>query len=468
MRATPTLHRCLALFLVCTAGGAATAQSIGAGAYWSAGVCADAVPRTWGMNSYGQLGDSTTQAHPTAAPVYGLIDVVQMQGGFGHTVALASDSTVWCWGRNDYGALGNGTTTGSIIPVQVSGLDNVVAIAAGDFFTVALRADSTVWSWGHNNYGQLGNGTTSNSPVPVQASLVNITAIAGGRDYLLVLRADSTVWGYGLNDNGQLGVSGVVTSTAPVQAAGLDSVVAISASRYGHSTALRADGSVWTWGYNQFGQLGDGTTTTRNTPAPATGLSEMVAIAQQSGYGHTLAVRGDGTLWAWGYNLNGQLGIGSNTNSSVPVQVSGITDVVAVTCGDNHSVALKADGTAWAWGTNASGQLGDGTATEWTTPVAVTGICPSTTGIANDEQSGTVLQLFPNPTDGRFTLRSTDLASNALATVHNALGATVLVLSPAQLNGSEPVDLSGQPNGVYHVRVLSATGIRTQAVVLGR
>jgi hypothetical protein len=148
--------------------------------------------------------------------------------------------------------------------------------------------------------------------------------------------------------------------------------------------------------------------------------------------------------------------------------VTGITDVVAVSCGDNHTIALRSNGTAWAFGSNSSGQLGDGTTTDKSTPVAVDGICIDDTGVRDNNGAPWSVQCYPNPTDGRFSLRWTGVPQRTVATVHNALGATVLVLSPAQLSGAEAVELSDQASGVYHVRVISGDAIRTEAVVIAR
>ena len=242
--------------------------------------------------------------------------------GYNHTVALKSDGTVWAWGNNSYGQLGNGTTNNSSQPVQVmtstnTALSNVVAVAGGNLHTVALRADGTVWAWGDNSYGQLGNGTTSNSSQPVQ----------------------------------------VMTSTNTA----LSNVVAVAAGSY-HTVALRADGTVWAWGYNSQGQLGDGATNNSSQPVQVmtstnAALSNVVAVA--AGSSHTVALRADGTVWAWGNNSSGQFGNGT----------SALSGVVAVAAGGWHTVALRADGTVWAWGSNDYGQLGDGTATNRNRPV---------------------------------------------------------------------------------------------------
>ena len=197
----------------------------------------------------------------------------------------------------------------------------------------------------------------------------------------LALDDDGSVWAWGYNSTGQLGDGSTYTRSAPVQVKGpggigtLTDVVAIAAGAY-HSLALKSDGSVWAWGYNSYGQLGNGTTTTGYAPVQVIGLTDVVAIA--AGYYHSLALKSDGSVWAWGYNGYGQLGNGSTYTNYTAVQVSGLTDVVAIAASYYHSLALKSDGSVWAWGYNSYGQLGDGTTDNRYTPVQVKG--PGGTG----------------------------------------------------------------------------------------
>lgn len=443
------------------------AQRIATGAYWSMALCGDQELKVWGAGNYGQLGTGTSSAQYLAVTVPGIGPVLDMQGGYGHTVALAADSTVWCWGRNDFGGLGNGGTTGSNVPQQVANLNGVVAVAAGDMSSAALKADGTLWTWGWNNSGQSGTGSTANYlSEPTLVPMPGVRSVALGDMFMLVLLNDGTVWGWGLNDNSQLGAGADAPSTshAPLQAYGLSQVVAISASRYRSSLALKTDGTVWAWGFNMWGQMGNGTNTTNTVPEQVPGLSHIVAIAGRGGQGHTCAVRDDGTVWAWGYNLKGQLGDGTNEDSNVPVQVTGLDDVVAVSCGMEHSLALKADGTAWAWGRNSSGELGDGTTTESHVPVAVAGIC-STAGVAEVSNLTRSLSVTPNPSDGRFRLSALPWPAKA-GTIHNALGAKVMDLNTAQMNGAETIDLGDRPAGVYLLRVEGGPGTATTRVVV--
>ncbi len=207
---------------------------------------------------------------------------------------------------------------------------------------------------------------------PVQVSdLDNVIAVAAGFDHSLALKSDGTVWVWGGNSIGQLGDGTNTYKSNPVQIKNLEGIIAIAAE-YAHSFALKSDGTVWTWGNNTNGQLGDGTYTSRNTPAQVKNLSGVTAIA--AGDGHGLALKSDGTVWAWGRNSEGQLGDGTTTNRITPAQVNNLDNITAIAAGTLHSLVIKSDGTVWAWGYNAYGQLGDGTYTDSSTPVQVSGL----------------------------------------------------------------------------------------------
>ncbi len=295
--------------------------------------------------------------------------VIQVSSSGSHTVALKSDGTVWAWGSNRYGQLGDGSTTDSPTPVQVSGLTGVTAVAAGGVHTAALKSDGTVWVCGSNVYGQLGDGTTNQSATPVRVlGLTGVTAISAGGYHTVALKGDHTVWTWGYNGSGQLGIPFATTQrTTPIQVSGLTDITGIATGLY-HTVAMLSDGTVYAWGYNDQGELGNGSTSNSAAPVQVSGLTGVTAIAA-GGY-HTLALKG-GTVQAWGWNVYGQLGDGITTQRTIPVQVLGLTGVTAIGAGGYHSVALKGDGTAWAWGSNSKDQLGDGTNTQRNTPVQV-------------------------------------------------------------------------------------------------
>lgn len=258
-----------------------------------------------------------------------------------------------------------------------SPIDSEHRVSVGESHSLALDANGNVWAWGSNYAGQLGNRTTEPSTRPTQVLLRNgATAVSAGSDMSLALRADGTVWSWGKNtliysdgasDANILPVLCApgypLTSnvTAPIQIAGLDQVIQISAGSL-YAMALRSDGTVWSWGSNSNGQLGTGATADHVClPTQITGLSGVKAIA--AGGGYALALKTDGTVWGWGINSAGVLGNGTLISSNVPVQVSGLSDIVSIAVSD-HSVALDSKGTVWGWGYNLSGQVGNDSANE--------------------------------------------------------------------------------------------------------
>lgn len=292
----------------------------------------------------------------------------------------AAQGTVWAWGYNRLGELGNGTTTNSTVPVQVTGLAGVVGVAGGGYHCLAVKSDGTVWAWGDNDYGGLGNGTAgigSYSSVAVQATgLSGVVGVAAGNGHSIAVKSDGTVWTWGCNISGQLG-NGTFSHappygvSVPVQVIGLSGIVGVAAGQY-HCLAVKNDGTVWAWGYNDKGQLGNGTTTDSSVPVRVRGISGVVEIA--GGSYHSIAIKTDGTVWAWGINDYGGLGNGTTTNSSVPVKVKGISGVLAIAGGWGHSIALTSDGMVWAWGYNYYGELGTGTTANSSVPVQVKGL----------------------------------------------------------------------------------------------
>ncbi len=334
----------------------------------------DGTARAWGLNNKGQLGDGTTTNSAAHVTVFGLTNVIAVAAGNEHSLALLSDGTVRAWGSNNNGQLGDGTTTDRLTPVPVSGLMGVIAIAAGFDFSVALKSDGTVWAWGDNSSGQLGNGSTTDSPTPIQASgLTGVTAISAGFDHTLALKSDASIWAWGNNSRGQLGNGTTTASTTPV-GSGLGTAIAISAGNQ-FSVAMQRSGlsnTVWAWGKNSSGQLGIGTTADNTGPAWVSSLSYMAGIA--AGSDHTLAVRSDGTVWAWGDNTYGQLGNGTTAASYTPIQVpvGALSAVQAITAGNGDSFAETAIGSVWAWGNNDNGLLGNGAGPAQPSPVSIT------------------------------------------------------------------------------------------------
>ncbi|MBS1773996.1 MAG: T9SS type A sorting domain-containing protein [Bacteroidetes bacterium] len=347
--------------------------SISCNTQFSLAIKSDGTLWAWGYNTHGQLGIGSTTNQSSPVQVGTSSNWVSVQaGGEEYAIGLKSDGTLWAWGRNIYGQLGDGTTTDRTSPVQIGSLTNWISIATGFGHSIAIRADGTLWAWGHNNSGQLGIGNTTNQSSPVQVGTANTwVMVAGGGGHTLALKVDGTLWSWGDNSTyGQLGIGSTTSQSSPVQVGSANTWVSIAAGGF-HSLALKADGTLYSWGGNPNGAMGFGSAISSQTVP--TLLSSLTTdwLQISTGDGHTLALKSDGTLWAWGRNSSGQLGIGSTTQQLSAVQVGTATNWISVSAGGNHSLALKSDGTLWAWGWNGWGQLGIGSTTNQSSPVQV-------------------------------------------------------------------------------------------------
>ncbi|WP_233582418.1 RCC1 domain-containing protein [Corallococcus sp. CA053C] len=326
-----------------------------------------------GNNSGGRLGNGSTVNSTTPVQVSGVSGIVAVSTAYSHSLALRSDGTVWAWGDNTSGQLGDGTTVQRLTAVQVSGLSGVVAVAAGGSFSVALRDDGTLRTWGNNSHGQLGDGSTTNRLLPGPVSnLGGVTSISAGGSHVLALRSDGVLWSWGGNDSGQQGDGTSSDRLTPLQVSGVTNVKSVDAGNE-HSLVARSDGTVWIWGYIITSQQNGGWGGYfSRSPTQVVGLTGIVAVS--AGWYHSLALRSDNTLWAWGKNLGGQLGTGNRQVAITPQQVSGPGGIVSMSAGGEHSLAVRADGTLWAWGDNEYGQRGDGTTGAQTRAAQVPGL----------------------------------------------------------------------------------------------
>lgn len=323
--------------------------SVAVGGAHSVAVRTDGTLWTWGSNSQGQFGNGTTTSSNVPVQVGTGTNWVNVAAGAAHTTALRTDGTLWAWGNNDGGQLGNGTTVRSTVPVQVGSATNWVGLAANWYQILAVRADGTLWAWGNNQGGQLGNGTTSNSSVPGQVGTnANWVSVAAGTTHTLAAQADGTLWAWGFNGQGQLGSGTTGNSTTPIRV-GSAATWATIGTGSSHSLAVQANGTLWAWGSNFYGQVGDGTFTNRTSPVQVGTATTWVSLALGTG-DHSLAEQSCRAVWAWGNNANGQLGDGTTTQRNSPVQVYNPTVTLTLS-----PTSAAAGTTVTATGTNLTG-----------------------------------------------------------------------------------------------------------------
>ena len=336
-----------------------------------------------GLNSSGGLGDnSITNRSSPVQTIAGGTNWSQVSCGYSitfsrnNTAAIKTDGTLWTWGFNGYGQLGTNDRVHRSSPVQtVSGGTNWKQVSAGGETTAAIKTDGTLWLWGFSNQGQLGDNTIANKSSPVQtvSGGTNWKQVSCGTAHNAAIKTDGTLWLWGFNGSGRLGDNTITNKSSPVQTvSGGTNWSQVSAGDL-YTAAIKTDGTLWTWGDNSSGQLGDNSRTSRSSPVQTvSGGTNWKQVSAGSGGGSPYciaAIKTDGTLWTWGFNGFGQLGDNSRTSRSSPVQtVAGGTNWNSIEIAA-AAAAIKTDGTLWTWGLNGNGQLGDNTIANKSSPV---------------------------------------------------------------------------------------------------
>ncbi|HZL48502.1 MAG TPA: putative Ig domain-containing protein [Solirubrobacteraceae bacterium] len=447
---------------------------------WSSFARADGGPGSvlaWGYNGYGELGNGTiTSSNVPVAVSAGAIPpgttITQIAAGRDHSLALSSSGQLYAWGDNEDGELGNGTETASSVPVAVSAPPGTtfVQIAAEDDGSLALSSTGQVYAWGYNGQGELGDGSTTNSDTPVAVSAgaipggTTITQIAGGGSHSLALSSTGQLYTWGLNEYGQLGDSTITNSSVPVavSAGAIPAGATITQIAAGalHSLALSSTGQLYTWGLNVYGQLGDGTTTNSDVPvAVSAGAIPAGATITQIAGGeyHSLALSSTGQLYAWGKNANGELGDGTNSNSSVPVATSlpaGTTiDALARGSFAEHALAIIGD-LSITTSALAAATVGS----PYTTPLAGTGGMQPYTWSAAGLAPGLSLNPSSGAISGTPTLSGSYSVAVTLTDSDGLRTSKALTLNVAAATGV-PGTPMGTPVGTSPFPVVTTPGI---------
>ncbi|PWU16938.1 MAG: hypothetical protein C5B50_12325 [Verrucomicrobia bacterium] len=395
----------------------------------------------WAMgdNYAGQLGDSTSIAHYMPEPIVAG-GVIAVAAGLAHSLFLKSDGSLWAMGDNQYGQLGDGTSDNRASPVRIVA-GGVTAIAAGTYHSLFVKSDGSLWAMGWNGSGQLGDGTTTGADSPEQIVPAGVTAIAGGYTHSLFLKSDGSLWAMGSNAHGELGDGTTADSTIPKQI--MSDGVARIAAGYSYSFFAKTNGSLWAVGNNSDGQLGDGTMSNAQSPEQIV-AGGVTAIATGGTWDfHSLFLKSDGSLWAFGDNGYGELGDGTTNVSLIPEQIV-CAGVTAIACGLVHSLFVRSDGSLWAMGADYTGQLGDGgNSGMQLTPERIVagaaGVLPPGLLITSAARVGNDFQLsFTSEYCLTYSvLGTTDLLSGAWTVLQTGIpgnGATVQVTIPNTFN----------------------------------
>jgi alpha-tubulin suppressor-like RCC1 family protein len=381
MRTIPVLIATMALVFLSVIGYSATATAtasvanVSAAAFHTVVLTDDGAVWTWGWANtpWGILGTGSDQSDGSLHRLDALPAIVAVDAKFKTSLAIDKDGRVWAWGDNEFGQCGINGNKAVPSPVLVPNLAHIVQVSNGGLHCAAVDESGHVWTWGDNEYGQLGTGRTGSVQyTPVQVPIDNVKMVSAGSGYTVALKKDGTVWAWGENDLGMSGGSGKGNVLSPRKVEGLWNIVKISAG-YDHTLALRDDGTVWAWGDGEENKIcnGDGYlgTSEVRVPVQVNGLPSVRDIA--AGDHSSMVLGRDGSVYSWGSNGDGQYGNGIDLwmPAQSPVKLPGMDNVVSISTGYGHSLAVKNDGSLWVWGRNLEDQVQPGKGKKVMTPL---------------------------------------------------------------------------------------------------
>ncbi|RZJ66627.1 MAG: T9SS type A sorting domain-containing protein [Flavobacterium sp.] len=451
------------LLLFAVSGFAQCVTGVSTGVFHGAVILDNGTLHTWGgaMNDWGMLGQGNVSYIYEPTQAGNQTNWAKVFTGALTTFGIKTNGTLWGTGCNEQGDLGIGTygpSNVSKVFVQVGTATNWKSGSGSSDHTVAVKTDGTLWAWGSNTYRQLGDGTTTSHYTPNQVgSETNWKDAVAIHHATIGVKTNGTLWGWGSNGAGAIGqFTGIGSSSVPLQIGTDTNWSAIASGAYSlHTLALKNDGRLYVFGgawSSGVGALGLGPQITfMSFPVQIGTDSDWAKISAY--FNTSFAIKTDGTLWGWGQNNLGQLGDGTTQDRNVPTQIGTDSDWVSVHAGYNHTVAQKADGSVYAWGQNSSGQLGIGTAPDSHVPVMVINSC----SLHATEFSSSEFILSPNPASESFGFRAGNAAILTNVCVYDLSGRLVKMLAGFQ-SSDTTVDIHDLASGIYNVVATTASG----------
>jgi alpha-tubulin suppressor-like RCC1 family protein len=440
------------------------------------GIKTDGTLWGWGENTNGAIGMTSN-----TIPAYEQLSVqmsvsnqwIYNKSGSGNSFAIKVDGTLWGTGRNANGVLGIGNTTSQFVFTQVGTATNYVAVDGYDEHTLALRSDGTLWGWGLNDFNQLGQGATSAdvlSPIAIGTatdwSKIAVTGTGGS----FAIKTNGTLWCWGFNCGGNLAGSTTITSRpSPFQIGTATNWLFVEPGDC-HVLALKTDNTLWAWGERSSGQLGILGLTALQAQTPrqvGTATWQSIATGRNTSFG----VQSNGTLWVWGENINGELGLNDTTNRNVSTQIGTDTNWVSVISGEDHTIAIKTDGTLWGWGRNRKGATGNGSfdsGTGFFNPILVPTQIPNMCAPLQNESFSlaTSISISPNPATNQVNLVFSTALQNPSISIVDVTGKTVLTQNNTTLLNNTSMDVAGLSKGLYLVVVKSEGAVSVEKLVV--
>lgn len=333
----------------------------------------------WGYNIFGYMGTNSTTSRRTPFAVTGVHTFCKITQGESTSHAIDKDGKIWAWGYNMWGKLGIGSTISRSTPFAIGGVNKTFCqISGGQYHTIALDKYNYVWGWGRKD--SLNDSTIK----PQKSSGININILSSGTNQVLVISGNTTAWGWGYNNQGSLGINlGTGSRRSPLSVMGVKKTFCqISAGNNYTMSGINQNGKIWSWGNNQYGQVGDNTITSRSTPVAIGGVNKTFCeISRGNSFAASIDFRGK--VWTWGYNNLGQLGDNTVVSKRTPVAIGGVNKTFCHISIGFHCVGITYTGKLWAWGRNNNGEIGDATKTCRSTPVAVGGVNKTFCSIAS-------------------------------------------------------------------------------------